>query len=279
MRDTRAAPAVSPVVAPLPQPRARHASPFVVLCDAHDAAPHDTMTTTEKPTATPKPLPTAPYVKILDDDGNPVVCPPHPSRRMDRAAVHVVLYSPLPPDRLAWPGVPTSRLSAIVLVIMRFDGYLGHVGGFIDEGEGVFEAAIREAHEELGVRIIDDATRLVYHGVDMVHGSPTNNVALHLCSAQVTEDEARAVLAAVPSSPQFMSEVFGVVTLPLMTWPGAGTGRGLPRALTHPFRSTARDQMCHVLVEAAVLSKDEVAAAVATADALAAEDVKLRSAL
>lgn len=44
----------------------------------------------------------------------------------------------------------------LVLMLMRWDGYIGFPGSIIDEGETSLDAAVREFKEETGVSLTDD---------------------------------------------------------------------------------------------------------------------------
>ncbi len=71
-------------------------------------------------------------------------------------------------------------------VIMRGDGSLGFVGGHVDEGETLIQAAVREAEEEVGFIVSSDRLK-IFCSHEMEKDDFLQNTHLYTC--KVTPEE------------------------------------------------------------------------------------------
>lgn len=75
---------------------------------------------------------------------------------------------------------------ALLGVMMRWDGSKGFVGGQVDQGETLVEAAIRETHEEVNFQVSEERLEL-FCSHYMEDGDFKQNTHVFLC--KVTPDE------------------------------------------------------------------------------------------
>lgn len=84
------------------------------------------------------------------------------------------------PDCRAWGDDAWFAKVALLGVMVRWDGSFGFVGGKVDPGETLLEAAKRESWEEINHRPKDEELKLVCSH-SMVHGSFEQNTHLYAC--------------------------------------------------------------------------------------------------
>jgi 8-oxo-dGTP pyrophosphatase MutT (NUDIX family) len=114
-------------------------------------------------------------------------------------------------------------------LIMRWDGSFGFVGGKVDGGENLIDAAIRETLEEVGTTINESQlTLLCSH--EMIDGNFKQNTHMFVCT--VTPDEIYEIQKNSQTSDHGKIESSGFnvvhmvkesfVNLPLLAWAGTG---------------------------------------------------------
>lgn len=84
------------------------------------------------------------------------------------------------PDCRSWGDDAWFAKVALLGVMVRWDGSFGFVGGKVDAGESLIEAAKRESMEEINHRPKDEELKLVCSH-SMVHGSFEQNTHLYAC--------------------------------------------------------------------------------------------------
>jgi 8-oxo-dGTP pyrophosphatase MutT (NUDIX family) len=145
-----------------------------------------------------------------------------------------------------------------MIIISRWDGARGFPGGFIDSGESIRDAAVRETMEEIGVEVDPDRLEDGY--------TFFNNISVHLVKLIVDEREfleilqsawihSSAVLGDIisrkfyPEAPllfddmrdvNFFTEVNGVEAVYVTE---IDTAKCFPRFLKSPFPPTMIEQM------------------------------------
>ncbi|KAG5836030.1 hypothetical protein ANANG_G00250290 [Anguilla anguilla] len=172
-----------------------------------------------------------------------------------RHACHVMIYADT--EAKLFGKIPIKH---IVLMQMRFDGFLGFPGGIVNPREESLEAGLcRELWEEIGMALKVGPED---HCSSCLALSPPDLVT-HFYTKKLREEEVREVeRAAVSSAADHGLEVMGMIRVPLYC---LKKGEGFPSFLSNSFIDSARSQLLAALRVLGLLSQEELEAAVATA--------------
>lgn len=135
-----------------------------------------------------------------------------------------------------------SRWFPVVLMVNRWDGKLGFPGGFVDVGETIIEATIRELAEE---------TKLVFSERELIplcaHETPSIAVHLHwLDLGKLEVGELKAIIANAMTAEHSVVEGCPVWT----HLADYGRNKGLNTTLNNNTLSTAVKEELEILLEA-----------------------------
>ncbi|KAK3927760.1 U8 snoRNA-decapping enzyme [Frankliniella fusca] len=174
-------------------------------------------------------------------------------------AGHCMLYARLPSQK--FEGYD---LRAAVLMQMRFDGHVGFPGGLIEPGEEVVHGLIREMHEEINLNPENNKLSEENHVVS--HWSPTEKILLHFYVLEVTPEKLTEIEQGALKSHDYGTEVMGTFRVPLYTM--SDGHRGFPTFLRNSFVGNAYQQLRRGLLEASIMSEEEIRAAEAVSRTL-----------
>lgn len=90
----------------------------------------------------------------------------------------------------------------LVLMLQRWDGKIGFIGGNVDIGEDLTEAAVREFSEESGYALSSDQIKKL----DFVCSHETQDLVTHLMAMKVTEYVLKDIIINSHKAKHFMSE-------------------------------------------------------------------------
>lgn len=76
----------------------------------------------------------------------------------------------------------------ILLINRKDNDRFAMVGGMVEDGETLVEAAVRELHEETGIHVYRDQLRYVGYA-DAVHRDPRQRVISHVFCAKVNSED------------------------------------------------------------------------------------------
>lgn len=140
------------------------------------------------------------------------------------------------PDSIREEDIP------LVLMISRWDGYLGFPGGYCDDGETLPETAIREAYEELGVVLTEDEKRKMK--IVSQHEIKDGNLFVVLYSLEIDFIRMMQVVDNVKYAPHYLSEVCGVILQQFQSFDMRdGRKKGLNQFVKHNFAPTVVEQL------------------------------------
>jgi U8 snoRNA-decapping enzyme len=123
----------------------------------------------------------------------------------------------------------------LVLMLQRWDGHIGFVGGNVDEGEDLTSAAIREFSEESGYALSSDQVKKL----DFVCSHETDNLVTHLMTIKVTEYVLKDILINSHKAKHFMTEGT-LFTTQMINYPHM---RAFDNFLKNNFAVSVKEQM------------------------------------
>jgi len=153
-------------------------------------------------------------------------------------------------------GIYSSR--AVILMQLRFDGYIGFPGGIIDEGEDILSGLNRELFEEVNINVQKHPVKEEHYVV--THWCPNKKLLLHFYAVEVSIDDLKVIEEGAVKAHDYGTETLGTLRIPLYTM---GDGyRGFPAFLANSFAGNSRDQLLYTLQHLSITSNEEISKAV-----------------
>lgn len=125
-----------------------------------------------------------------------------------------------------------------VILINRWDFTIGFPGGFVEKGESLVDAAVRETLEETGLRINPDRLKPV------VSHAFSTDLNVHFFSYEITEEQMVSVLESAPKARDFIAESFGIMSVMLINRKDKGFSEWVEQA---PFAATAKFELLELV--------------------------------
>jgi U8 snoRNA-decapping enzyme len=169
-------------------------------------------------------------------------------------AAFVIFYAL---DGKPWENYPKDQLERhkltipVCLMLNRSDGTLGFIGGMVEEGETLEEAAKREVREEIGHTMTVDIKPLIAHDI--------GPITTHAFITEITYKQLRNIQEKAINGPHFGSEITGVFLPHLIDYDSTiGKGGGLINLLKTPMAPSVREELVHFLLKKNVVAKDSL---------------------
>lgn len=165
----------------------------------------------------------------------------HP-QRADMA--FVALYT----DGIRRSSIPkTERGKGVPLVLMmlRWDGYLGFPGGKVDAGESLLQGVQREAKEEINFKLDPDKANLFCSLAPITFGDTPVDRHIHCFQYELAQRELFDVIAYSQYSGSFLEECQGCVAVQVARFDD-GKG-GIDEFLKHNFKTTAKLELVELI--------------------------------
>jgi len=172
-----------------------------------------------------------------------------------RYAGHCLLWA-----RTSALGIGEIKLKALVNMHLRFDGFLGFPGGFIEHNETIIDGVSREVQEEMAF----NQSMLKLTTNDFVcrttipyqkSGTNFKKMNLFFFSKEISEDDFIQMEENSKKAEHFGSEILGIIRVPVYFWREKG---GFPTFLTNAFACTAKPQLLLALYKNGILTKEEI---------------------
>ena len=173
-----------------------------------------------------------------------------------RQAAFVIFYAL---DGMPWLNYPSDHPGRheltipTCLMINRSDGNIGFIGGMIEPGETLLDAATREVEEEIGHTIDLQLEPVVAHDI--------GPITTHAFLSETTYEELRKIQEKAITGVHFGSELTGVFMPHLIDYTAAiGKGGGLVNLLKASMAPSVREEMVHFLLKTEILDKETLEA-------------------
>jgi U8 snoRNA-decapping enzyme len=129
----------------------------------------------------------------------------------------------------------------LALMLQRWDGKIGFVGGNADPGENLINAAVREFAEESGYSLSSDQIKKL----DFVCSHETEHMVTHLMTLKVTEYVLRDIIINSHKAKHFMSEGT-LFTTQMINYPHM---RSFDNFMQNNFPQTVKEQIMEAIAK------------------------------
>ncbi|XP_041350464.1 U8 snoRNA-decapping enzyme-like [Gigantopelta aegis] len=162
-------------------------------------------------------------------------------------------------DRILWK---LYKAKAAVLMQLRFDGVFGFPGGLVEPGEDPVDGLNREMEEEIGLDLKKHSFLDSDHIASFVNSE--KSLVLHFFLKEVTLEDFCVLEMNNLRAPEYGTETYGVVRVPLFTM-GDGV-RGFPAFLANHFAGNAREELLMALKHCNILTVQEIQTALVSSE-------------
>lgn len=127
----------------------------------------------------------------------------------------------------------------LVLMMQRWDGLIGFIGGEVEPGEDLISSSIREFQEETGYALSNDQIKKF----NFLCSHETDNLVTHLITAKVSEFVLRDILTNSNKAEHFMSEGT-LFTTQMINYPHV---RSFDNFMLNNFAPTVKEEIFHAV--------------------------------
>lgn len=103
----------------------------------------------------------------------------------------------------------------LVLMIDRWDGCKGFIGGIVEEHETILQAAIRELKEEIGYELQSEDIL----NQEFISSYELDNLVTHLIAIEVSFEKLKQIMSSFKNAQHYLSEVSGVSAIQFINYP------------------------------------------------------------
>lgn len=140
----------------------------------------------------------------------------------------------------------------ICLVINRWDGMMGFIGGKVEKGESLEDAVRREVFEEIGHKLLIKLEPIVAHDI--------GPITSHAFAAKVSYEEILHIERDASLSEDFGSEITGSFLPHLIDYDSATKSEkgGIVELYKGSMAPSMREELTHFLLKKKIFSKKEL---------------------
>lgn len=146
------------------------------------------------------------------------------------------------------PQTVRETVTPVILVLERWDGRQGFIGGFNEEGDTIEKTIVKECLEETNNVIqVNDLKPLITHEFAIV----THSMSMEFNSF----DELLKFAENIKNSKHYMNEILGYS---LLYAGDLGRGKGLTQILKKNMATSCREELVHLLVQENLVPVDTI---------------------
>lgn len=169
-----------------------------------------------------------------------------------RQAAFVIFYALNGQPWMNYPQDGSGRQELTIptcLMINRADGNIGFVGGMVEEGESLEQAAKREVEEEIGHTINVELKPIVAHDI--------GPITTHAFAAEVSYEQLRKIQEDAIHGPHFGAELTGAFLPHLLDYQAVlGKGGGIANTLKASMAPSVREELVHFLLNTNIFKRE-----------------------
>lgn len=128
----------------------------------------------------------------------------------------------------------------LVLMLQRWDGMKGFVGGEVEAGESLKEAVVRECQEEIG--LVLNASEIA--AARLVSSHQMKSRVTHLMVVEVSPERMVEAVKGAADAEHFMSETVAVMPVQFMNYPHK---KAFDNFIQNNFASTVKEEIADLI--------------------------------
>lgn len=128
----------------------------------------------------------------------------------------------------------------LVLMLQRWDGVKGFVGGEVEAGESLKEAVVRECQEEIG--LVLNASEIA--AARLVSSHQTNSRVTHLMAVEVSSERMVEAVKGAAGAEHFMSETVSVMPVHFINY---SHKKAFDNFIQNNFASTVKEEIADLI--------------------------------
>ena len=134
------------------------------------------------------------------------------------------------------------RKCSVILMLNRWDGSIGFVGGNVDGNETLIDGAIRESNEEINLKLTYSMLEPIVSHDFFINNEKTRTS--HLFASEVSISRFLEIEADVRKGRDFGSEIMGSVMVLVDDF---GNGKGFPTFLNSPMAPSVKEELIELI--------------------------------
>lgn len=128
----------------------------------------------------------------------------------------------------------------LVLMLQRWDGKQGFIGGEVEEGESLKDAVERECLEEIGLMLNDSELK----SAKLISSHQTEKQVTHLMTISISPELMQEAVKGFSKAEHFMSETAGVMSIHFINYPHK---KAFDNFIKNNFASTVKEEIADLI--------------------------------
>lgn len=128
----------------------------------------------------------------------------------------------------------------VVLMVQRWDGLQGFVGGEVEEGESLKDTVERECLEEIGFMLNDSELK----SAKIISSHQTEKQVTHLMTLSISPELMEEAVKGSKNAKHFMSEIVAVMPIHFINYPHK---KAFDNFVKNNFASTVKEEMSDLI--------------------------------